>query len=42
VTVVDGLPLYDGAVSYPAIMRAVGSKLAEREAPAAEATTAEA
>jgi len=31
VTVVDGVPLYDGAVSYPAIMRAVGNKLAERE-----------
>ena len=32
VTVVDGVPLYDGAVSYPAIMRAVGTKIAEREA----------
>jgi disulfide oxidoreductase YuzD len=32
VTVVDGAPLYDGAVSYPAIMRAVTNKLAEREA----------
>lgn len=32
VTVVDGVPLYDGAVSYPAIMRAVTNKLAEREA----------
>jgi disulfide oxidoreductase YuzD len=32
VTVVDGVPLYDGAVSYPAIMRAVGNKIAEREA----------
>jgi len=31
VTVVDGVPLYDGAVSYPAIMRAVTNKLAERE-----------
>ena len=42
-TVVDGLPLYDGAVSYPAIMRAVGNKIAEREAATAvEATTAEA
>lgn len=30
VTVIDGAPLYDGAVSYPAIMRAVGNKLAER------------
>jgi len=27
VTVVDGVPLYDGAVSYPAIMRAVQNKL---------------
>jgi disulfide oxidoreductase YuzD len=27
VTVVDGAPLYDGAVSYPAIMRAVQNKL---------------
>ena len=32
VTVLDGVPLYDGAVSYPAIMRAVGNKIAEREA----------
>ena len=32
VTVVDGVPLYDGAVSYPAIMRAVANKLVEREA----------
>jgi len=32
VTVVDGVPLYDGAVSYPAIMRAVGNKIAEQEA----------
>ena len=32
VTVVDGMPLYDGAVSYPAIMRAVTNKLVEREA----------
>lgn len=31
VTIVDGVPLYDGAVSYPAIMRAVTNKLAERE-----------
>lgn len=31
VTVVDGVPLYDGAVSYPAIMRAVHNKLLERE-----------
>lgn len=27
VTVVDGTPLYDGAVSYPAILRAVQNKL---------------
>lgn len=27
VTVVDGAPLYDGAVSYPAILRAVQAKL---------------
>jgi disulfide oxidoreductase YuzD len=32
VTVLDGVPLYDGAVSYPAIMRAVGNKIADREA----------
>ncbi len=32
VTVVDGLPLYDGAVSYPAIMRAVQNKIVERSA----------
>jgi hypothetical protein len=31
VTVVDGVPVYDGAVSYPAIMRAVHNKLADRE-----------
>lgn len=31
VTVVDGMPLYDGAVSYPAILRAVHNKLADRE-----------
>jgi len=31
VTVIDGVPVYDGAVSYPAIMRAVGNKLLERE-----------
>lgn len=29
VTVIDGVPVYDGAVSYPAILRAVGNKLAE-------------
>lgn len=27
VTVIDGVPVYDGAVSYPAILRAVGNKL---------------
>lgn len=27
VTVVDGTPLYDGAVSYPAILRAVQQRL---------------
>lgn len=31
VTVVDGVPLYDGAVSYPAIMKAVGNKISEAE-----------
>lgn len=31
VTAVDGVPVYDGAVSYPAIMRAVHNKLLERE-----------
>lgn len=31
VTVIDGVPLYDGAVSYPAIMRAITNKLLERE-----------
>ncbi|HET6351415.1 MAG TPA: DUF1462 family protein [Coriobacteriia bacterium] len=31
VTVVDGVPVYDGAVSYPAIMRAVNNKLLEQE-----------
>jgi hypothetical protein len=34
VTVVDGAPVYDGAVSYPAILRAIGSKLAQADAPA--------
>lgn len=34
VTVVDGVPVYDGAVSYPAVMRAVQNKLVEREQPA--------
>lgn len=27
VTVIDGVPAYDGAVSYPAILRAVQSKV---------------
>ena len=27
VTVIDGAPVYDGAVSYPAILRAVENKL---------------
>jgi hypothetical protein len=31
VTVVDGVAVYDGAVSYPAILRAVHNKLVERE-----------
>jgi hypothetical protein len=30
VTVVDGVAIYDGAVSYPAIIRAVHNTLAER------------
>lgn len=30
VTAVDGVLVYDGAVSYPAIMRAVHNKLLER------------
>ncbi len=29
VTVIDGVPLYDGAVSYPAILKAVSNKLAQ-------------
>lgn len=28
VTVIDGEPMYDGAVSYPAILRAVQARLA--------------
>ena len=36
VTVIDGVPVYDGAVSYPAIMRAVNNKLLERQVPAPE------
>ena len=31
VTVVDGVPVYDGAVSYPAILRVVHNKLMERD-----------
>ena len=31
VTVIDGVPVYDGAVSYPAIMRAVNNELLERQ-----------
>jgi disulfide oxidoreductase YuzD len=27
VTVIDGIPAYDGAVSYPAILRAVNDRL---------------
>ena len=34
VTVVDGVPVYDGAVSYPAILRVIHNKLVEREAVA--------
>lgn len=30
VTFVDGAAMYDGAVSYPAILRAVDAKLAEQ------------
>jgi disulfide oxidoreductase YuzD len=30
VTMVDGAALYDGAVSYPAILRAVETRVAER------------
>lgn len=29
VIVVDGLPVYDGAISYPAVVRAVSDKLAQ-------------
>ncbi|NTU72222.1 MAG: hypothetical protein HGB10_10465 [Coriobacteriia bacterium] len=36
VTVMDGVPVYDGAVSYPAIMRLVSNKLLEREPASAE------
>jgi disulfide oxidoreductase YuzD len=31
VTVIDGEPVYDGAVSYPAILREVGSRLGGME-----------
>lgn len=31
VTVIDGTPVYDGAVSYPAILRAVQSRLEAME-----------
>jgi hypothetical protein len=27
VTIIDGVPAYDGAVSYPAILRAVNDRL---------------
>ncbi|MDP2181560.1 MAG: DUF1462 family protein [Actinomycetota bacterium] len=37
VTVIDGVPVYDGAVSYPAILRAVGDKLSSAESPASTA-----
>jgi hypothetical protein len=33
VTVIDGVPLYDGGVSYPAILRAVGQRLEATSAP---------
>jgi len=29
VTVIDGAPVYDGAVSYPGILRAIETRLAE-------------
>jgi disulfide oxidoreductase YuzD len=32
VTVIDNVPVYDGAVSYPAILRAVNNMLLERTA----------
>ena len=31
VTVIDGTPVYDGAVSYPAILRAVQQRIEESE-----------
>lgn len=36
VTVIDGVPTNDGAVSYPAIMRAVDAELSAREQDAGE------
>lgn len=39
VTIVDGTPLYDGAVSYPAILRAINNKMIDMEG-AREATGA--
>ena len=32
VTIIDGVPVYDGAVSYPAILRQVTDRLAVAEA----------
>ena len=32
VTAIDGVPLYDGAVSYPAILRAVSQRLEAKTA----------
>lgn len=32
VTVIDGVPIYDGAVSYPAILRQVSDRLAAAQA----------
>lgn len=32
VTVIDGEPVYDGAVSYPAVLRAVQRRLEEAQA----------
>jgi disulfide oxidoreductase YuzD len=34
VTVIDGTPVYDGAVSYPAILRAVEQRLQKTGDPA--------
>jgi hypothetical protein len=36
VTVVDGAPMYDGAVSYPAILRAIDTRVAELRLQTAE------